>query len=74
MEIEEEQVCKYDGVLVKERDTVIGKVCGEEGYDIVSWDNRVTLNFYSDFGSARRGFIVNYTAIAKDTIEMLSSK
>ena len=74
MDTEDHKICKYDGVSVKERDTLIGKTCGTEGEDIVSWDNRVTLNFYSDHSNTGRGFVVHYTAIVYDTIEVTSSE
>ena len=70
MDIEDHQTCYYDGVMVREQDTSIGVTCGAEGYDIVSWENSVILEFYSDASERRRGFIVDYTAITYNVLEV----
>ena len=73
MDIAKSEICQYGSVSIKERDTVIGRNCGTEGNDVVSWNNSVTLYFYSSRYTGM-GFVVNYRAIVYDAIEVSSGK
>ena len=74
MDIEDNAVCDYDGVSVSEDDVLIGKTCGSQGFDIVSWENSVTLRFYSDGSERRRGFVVDYTTSVYNLVAPALSK
>ena len=61
--------CPTSGVEVSEQDTIIGKSCGTQGHDIVSWENSVTMRFYADRYDADRAFTAEYSAISYDVAE-----
>ena len=61
--------CPTSGVEVSEQATIIGKSCGTQGHNIVSWENSVTMRFYADRYEADRTFTAEYSAISYDVAE-----
>ena len=61
--------CPSSGVEVSEQTTIIGKSCGTQGHDIVSWENSVTMRFYADRYDADRAFTGEHSAISYDVAE-----